>query len=164
MNKKKYTIKNKSKRYKYNNNKGKSRKGGLGTFFPAPPKNKDDMLKTLTTDIGRVKLQRVEQSLQQEFDKLKELRQNCASGCKIDSCLFNNKGCENKDAFQMQNDGIVVANKCVKKFNNLNCKNYISLHNKIVFYLKYINDVNDKCHSLMDLYKTSIVNKNTLLI
>ena len=154
-----------SRKKKQQRNKSKRcKKGGLGTFFPKPPVNSEEEIKTLTKDIGRVKLNRIEKSLKQEFDRLKELRTNCISGCKIDACLFKDSSCDTIGEFIQKNNDQTIAKKCSKKFNNLNCNNYLSLHKKILFYLNYIDDVNNKCKNLMEVYKTSILNENTLKI
>jgi uncharacterized protein with von Willebrand factor type A (vWA) domain len=127
---------------------GKSKIGGLGTFFPRPPKNKEEELNTLAKDIGRVKLQRLEKSLKLEFDELRQLRKNCFSGCEIESCMYNNK--KNCDYFKKGDKN--MESYCANKFKNLHCRNYVSLYNKIQFYLNYINDVNQNCKQLFDDY------------
>jgi hypothetical protein len=146
---------------KTNNKTKKSKKGGLGTFFPTPPKNKEEEIKTLTNDIGRVKLQRIEKSLQLEFDTLKQLRKNCKYGCEIDSCMYKNK--ENCDTFNKlvnnNNNNNNIEIYCEKLFKNLNCRDYITSYNKMQFYIKYINDINEKCKKMFDDYNYNYNNK-----
>lgn len=147
-------TKNKTKNKKKNKTKrnNKIQIGGLGSFFQAPPKNKEEKLKILTSDIGRVKLQRVETSLKQEFDELRSLKNFCLAGCNIESCMYNNKeNCQYLAELE-KNKSENIELYCSKKFKSLHCKNYISRLEKIKFYLNYINNVNQKCQKLFNDY------------
>ena len=118
------------------NNTKKCKIGGIGTFFPNPPKNKEEETIMLTNDIGRVQLKRIEKSLKIEFDKLKQLRKYCMTGCKIESCMYKNQqNCNNLGNLTKRKSNIYVGNYCYKKFKNLTCRNYVSQYNKIKFYL-----------------------------
>ena len=155
--------KNKSNKNK-SNRKTKTKIGGLGTFFPRPPKNKEEEIKTLTNDIGRVKLQRIEKSLKLEFDNLKQLRKNCMSSCKIESCMYKNKeNCHKLGKLiknKNKNDkGNSIERYCAEQFDNLTCRNYASSYDKMKFYLNYIDTVNKNCKKQMEDYNNSFVEK-----
>ena len=147
------------------NKSNKNKIGGLGTFFPRPPKNKEEEIKTLTNDIGRVKLQRIEKSLKLEFDNLKQLRKNCMSSCKIESCMYKNKeNCHKLDELinnkkDKKDKGNSIERYCAEQFDNLTCRNYASSYDKMKFYLNYIDTVNKNCKKQMEDYNNSFVEK-----
>ena len=136
---------------KYSRKHNKSKIGGIGTFFPNPPKNKEAEITMLTNDIGRVQLKRIEKSLKIELDKLKQLRKYCMSGCKIESCMYKNQqNCNHLGNLTKTKSNIHVGNYCSKKFKNLTCRNYVSQYNKMKFYLNYISNVNQNCQDLLN--------------
>lgn len=147
----KYSRRN--SRTKYNKTR-KCKKGGLGTFFPRPPKNNEEEIKMQTDDIGRVKLNRLEKSLKMEFDDLKRLRKYCMMGCKIESCMYkNNENCMKMRELLKKKNDVYVGEYCKKRFKNITCRNYVSKYNKIKFYLNYISNLNQNCQDLLNEFK-----------
>ena len=146
-----YSRKKNSKKKNYSR---KNKIGGLGTFFPKKPSNKQEETNRLANDIGRVQLKRIEKSLKIEFEKLKQLRKYCITGCKINSCMYNNKeDCDKTGKLIQTKSNIHLGDYCAKKYKNLNCRNYVSDYNKIKFYLNYIDNVNKNSQNLLTDFK-----------
>ena len=131
----------------HKNKKNKLTKGGAKI-----KKNLD--IKEMTNEIGRVPFSRLESQIKEQIDFLKKIRNNCAASCKTESCFYNNK--ENCDILnekmKTENDAN-IGKYCVKKFQNMSCTKMETLHEKIKFFLNYIDTVNKNCRNLMDEYE-----------
>jgi hypothetical protein len=139
------TCKNKSNK---SNKSNKNKKGGAKQEILDPKK--------MESEIGRVPFSRLERRMKEQIEYLKKIRNNCAASCKTESCFYNNK--ENCDALnemmKTEND-LSIGKYCAKKFQNISCTKFGTLHEKIKFFLNYIDTVNKNCHNLMDEYEKS---------
>lgn len=144
-------YKNKGKNKSKNKNKtSKNKKGGGGV----KPEKLD--AKKMETEIGRVPFSRLERRIKEQIEFLKKIRNNCAASCKTESCFYNNKqNCDILNEMMKTENDLNIGKYCSKKFQNISCVKFETLHKKIRFFLDYIDTVNKNCHNLMDEYEKS---------
>jgi len=148
-------CKNKTKNKSKNKSMYKTRKNKRNKLTKGGAKSEENLdIKEMTNEIGRVPFSRLERQIKEQIEFLKKIRNNCAASCKTESCFYNNK--ENCDILnekmKTENDAD-IGKYCAEKFQNMSCTKMETLHEKIKFFLKYIDTVNTNCHNLMDEYE-----------
>ena len=129
-------------------------------MFSRQPLTTQQQLDILKADVENLKIKNIENSMQEDINKLTELRNNCIKDCKTAIC-------SGKDVIQCQQMDDMINTKTDYEWGNLcnavnveKCKEYLSTFKKVEFNVKYIDGLNKKLQTLMDNYKNSIMTKN----
>ena len=132
----------------------------FSSMFSRQPLTTQQQLDILKADIENLKIKNIENLMQEDINKLMELRNNCIKDCKTAIC-------SGKDVIQCQQMDDMINTKTDYEWGNLcnavnveKCKEYLSTFKKVEFNVKYIDGLNKKLQTIMDNYKNSIMPKN----
>ena len=122
-------MKHKNTRKKHSHTKrNKTTKGGFINFFRRKPKTTQEELSMIQQNVGNIQLKNVEKIVNNEVNKLYQLRNVCINNCKRSSSERNDAMLsEQLNSMIQQKSDYEWGNLCANSMRVADCSNYLHL-------------------------------------
>jgi|694.fasta_scaffold134351_2 hypothetical protein len=131
-------------------------KGGLfESFMSRQPITTHESLEILLSEVGNIKLKKIESIISEEITRLASLRTKCVNDCKKELCSKDEIVCTQINKMMSEKPDYEWNNVC-NNSDVSSCKEYSSLIKKVDFYVNFLKTLSDKSQKMLSDYKTSI--------